>query len=199
MILHRERPAVQGNDASQLVVVVFILAFVVVVYGLEADAFQSLYSDVLRLQLSVSSARSPLVDRLGGVRQATNGGPFIYLFLSLFLSLTERKRTHPPLLFPSTHPSILLLRRLQRQQRGGGGAGPINGGMSGDRWVYWSVIGSSERGPAPPLDPPPPHPHAPSPASFPAHTHPHPRRPRPLRAAGPGDRGGPPWPSTVRG
>lgn len=98
MILHRERPAVQGNNASQVVVFFF---FVVVVCGLKVDAFQFLNPDLLHLQLSISSSPKPTGGSLGGVRRAKMEDQF-FLLLSL---LTVRKRTHPPLLFPSIHPA----------------------------------------------------------------------------------------------
>lgn len=117
---------------------------------------------------------------------------------NLFLSLqwereneTEREKVLPSVLpsafFPPTPPrprprGCCNADRWARGERRGG----FNwSGISGDQSVYWSVIRSSEWV-QPLLSPTPP-------TSPPHHISTH------IRAAGPADRGAPPWPSTVRG
>lgn len=109
MTLHRERPAVQGNDASQLVCFFFLF---VVVSGLK-DAFQFLDADILRLQLSVSSSRSPLVDCLGGVRQAKMEDQFfVFLFLVIVVVVDrEKELLHRSSSHPSIRPSCCTISR----------------------------------------------------------------------------------------
>lgn len=95
MILHRERPAVQGNNASQVVV----FFFVVVVCGLKVDAFQFLYPDLLHLQLSISSSPKPTGGSLGGVRRAKMEDQFF--FFVVVDSEKENTSTAPLPIHPS--------------------------------------------------------------------------------------------------
>lgn len=133
----------------------------------------------LPLQLCNSSPPHPWVSCWGwGGETSKNGGPVFFFF-----ALTARKRTHLPLLFPSIRPAAVM--SISEPERGG--AGPTDQGSAViglciDRWSG-AASGSS-----------PSSPHTPTPRD-PIPTHFWPR----IRAAGPEDRGGPPWPSTVRG